>query len=52
MNTTYDNIRNGYSAAEALPEERASFIRNTYLHLAGGGRLFYGARIGWFLAAG
>ena len=35
MNTTYDNFGNGYSAAEALPEERASFIRKTYLHLAG-----------------
>lgn len=35
MNTTYDNFRTGYSAAEALPEERASFIRKTYLHLAG-----------------
>ncbi len=40
MNTTYDNIRNGYSAAEALPEERASFIRNTYLHLAGAVLIF------------
>lgn len=29
--TTFGN----YSAAEALPEERASFIRKTYLHLAG-----------------
>ena len=35
MNTTYDDFRTGYSAAEALPEERASFIRKTYLHLAG-----------------
>lgn len=35
MNTTYDNIRSGFSAAEALPEERASFIRKTYMHLAG-----------------
>lgn len=34
MNTfasTYGN----YSAADALPEERASFIRKTYMHLAG-----------------
>ena len=35
MNTTYDDIKSGYSVAEALPEERASFIRKTYLHLAG-----------------
>ena len=35
MNTTYDNFSTGYSAADALPEERASFIRKTYLHLAG-----------------
>ncbi|MDQ2746212.1 MAG: Bax inhibitor-1 family protein [Acidobacteriota bacterium] len=36
MNTTYDNFRTGYSsAADAMPEERASFIRKTYLHLAG-----------------
>lgn len=35
MNTTYDDFRTSYSAANALPEERASFIRKTYLHLAG-----------------
>ena len=35
MNTTYDEFRTGYSAAQALPEERAAFIRKTYLHLAG-----------------
>ncbi len=35
MNTTYDEFRTGYSAADALPEERASFIRKTYTHLAG-----------------
>ena len=40
MNTTYDNFGNGYSAAEALPEERASFIRKTYLHLAGAVLIF------------
>lgn len=34
MNTTYE-FRQGYSAADAMPEERASFIRKTYLHLAG-----------------
>ena len=33
MNTIYSNSFN-YSAAAALPEERASFIRKTYLHLA------------------
>ncbi|MCA1623204.1 MAG: Bax inhibitor-1 family protein [Acidobacteria bacterium] len=40
MNTTYDNFGNGYSASEALPEERASFIRKTYLHLAGAVLIF------------
>lgn len=35
MNTTFDDFRTSYSAADALPEERASFIRKTYLHLAG-----------------
>jgi FtsH-binding integral membrane protein len=40
MNTTYDNFRTSYSAAEALPEERASFIRKTYLHLAGAVLIF------------
>jgi len=35
MNTTYDEMNEGYSVANALPEERASFIRKTYLHLAG-----------------
>ena len=35
MNTTYEDFRTSYSAADALPEERASFIRRTYLHLAG-----------------
>jgi FtsH-binding integral membrane protein len=40
MNTTYDDFRNSYSAAEALPEERASFIRKTYAHLAGAVLLF------------
>jgi FtsH-binding integral membrane protein len=39
MNTTYQNTMN-YSAAEALPEERAAFIRKTYLHLAGAVLLF------------
>lgn len=35
MNTTYDDFKTSYSVADALPEERASFIRKTYLHLAG-----------------
>ncbi len=34
MDTTYNTFGNS-SAANALPEERASFIRKTYLHLAG-----------------
>jgi FtsH-binding integral membrane protein len=34
MNTTYQNFAN-YSAADALPAERAAFIRKTYLHVAG-----------------
>ncbi len=34
MNTTYQNYAN-YSAADAMPEERAAFIRKTYLHVAG-----------------
>lgn len=40
MNTTFDEVDNGYSAAQALPEERASFIRKTYLHLAGAVLIF------------
>ena len=35
MNTYTANTYENYSAAEALPAERAAFIRNTYLHLAG-----------------
>ncbi len=35
MNTTFENAYGNYSAAEALPAERASFIRKTYAHLAG-----------------
>ncbi len=34
MNNTYEDVSRGYSVAEALPEERASFIRKTYAHLA------------------
>ncbi|MBA3634565.1 MAG: Bax inhibitor-1 family protein [Acidobacteria bacterium] len=40
MNTTFDDFRTSYSAAEALPEERASFIRKTYAHLAGAVLIF------------
>jgi FtsH-binding integral membrane protein len=36
--STYGN----YSAADALPEERAQFIRKTYLHLAGAVAVFVG----------
>jgi FtsH-binding integral membrane protein len=35
MNNTYSNTFGNFSAADALPEERAAFIRKTYLHLAG-----------------
>ena len=40
MNTTYDDYGTSYSAAQAMPEERASFIRKTYLHLAGASLIF------------
>lgn len=33
-NTTYNDVTRGYTVAEALPAERASFIRKTYAHLA------------------
>jgi len=33
-NTTYEEVSRGYTVAEALPAERASFIRKTYAHLA------------------
>lgn len=33
-NTTFEYAARGFTAAEALPEERAAFIRKTYLHLA------------------
>jgi FtsH-binding integral membrane protein len=32
---TYESTFGNASVAEALPEERAAFIRKTYLHLAG-----------------
>ncbi|MEZ5308463.1 MAG: Bax inhibitor-1 family protein [Pyrinomonadaceae bacterium] len=35
MNETYDGFARGVPASEALPAERAAFIRKTYLHLAG-----------------
>lgn len=40
MNNTYSNTFGNFSAADALPEERAAFIRKTYLHLAGAIALF------------
>lgn len=40
MNNTYSNTFGNFSAADALPEERATFIRKTYLHLAGAIALF------------
>ncbi len=33
-NTTFEEMTGGYSVAEALPEERAAFIRKTYVHVA------------------
>jgi FtsH-binding integral membrane protein len=33
-NTTYENATRSFTAAEALPAERAAFIRKTYMHLA------------------
>ncbi len=33
-NSTYEQVSQGYTAAEALPAERAAFIRKTYAHLA------------------
>ena len=38
----YTSTYGNYSAAEALPEERASFIRKTYLHLAAAIAAFIG----------
>jgi FtsH-binding integral membrane protein len=35
MNTAYEQTFDNYSVADVSPEERASFIRKTYLHLAG-----------------
>lgn len=40
MNTTYENFQTNYSAADAIPAERAEFIRKTYLHLVGALALF------------
>ncbi len=39
---TYDTTFGNNSAANALPEERARFIRKTYLHLAGAILAFVG----------
>jgi FtsH-binding integral membrane protein len=36
----YTSTFGNYSAADALPEERATFIRKTYLHLAGAVMVF------------
>ena len=33
-NATFNDVQREFSAAEALPEERATFIRKTYAHLA------------------
>lgn len=40
MNTTYENFQTNYSVADAIPAERAAFIRKTYLHLVGALALF------------
>lgn len=40
--SAYVNQVRGLSAADALPEERAAFIRRTYIHLAGAVLLFGG----------
>jgi FtsH-binding integral membrane protein len=40
MNTAYEQTFENHSAAQATPEERASFIRKTYLHVAGAILLF------------
>lgn len=34
MNNTYEDVQRDFMAADALPAERASFIRKTYAHLA------------------
>ncbi len=34
MNNTYENVSRSFTVADALPEERAAFIRKTYAHLA------------------
>ena len=40
MNNTYTNTFGNFSVADALPAERASFIRKTYMHLAGAIAIF------------
>lgn len=42
---TYQNTFGNYTAADALPEERAAFIRKTYLHLAGAIAAFVGIEV-------
>lgn len=42
MNNTYSDHYSGYSVADSVPSERASFIRKTYLHLAGALLVFAG----------
>ncbi|MGI8788038.1 MAG: Bax inhibitor-1/YccA family protein [Pyrinomonadaceae bacterium] len=51
MNTTFDDYRMNYSAADALPEARAAFIRQTYLHLAGA-LLVFGLMETYLVASG
>lgn len=40
MNNTYSNTFGNFSAADALPAERAAFIRKIYAHLAGAIAIF------------
>ena len=40
MNNTYSNTFGNFSAADALPAERAAFIRKIYPHLAGAIAIF------------
>lgn len=47
---TYTNTFGNNSAANALPEQRARFIRNTYLHLAMAILAFIGLETFWFMS--
>lgn len=49
--TAYINEVRGLSAADSLPEERAAFVRKTYLHLAGAVVLF-GAIVSYLIGSG